>query len=150
MGKIEKIRIWTKKFLAIFYKKWFFQNHTDKDSFLRNEYEIFSSGTSIWYLKICDTDFWISDCFWKMADCVHVFEHFANSFHNTFNTQYISYMKRDNSCKERFKHLKRMESGSPLKSDVLMCMYVTKAKKINARNSCTKTKNSKDVQTFFH
>ena len=56
MGKIEKIRIWTKKFLAIFYKKRFFQNHTDKDSFLRNEYEIFSSGTSIWYLKICDTD----------------------------------------------------------------------------------------------
>ena len=79
MGKIEKIRILTKdEILAIFHKKWFFQNHADKDSFLRNEYEIFSSGTSIWYLKICNTDFWISDCFWNMADCVHLFGHFAN------------------------------------------------------------------------
>ena len=42
-----------------------------------------------------------------------------DNLHKPRNTFHI--MKRENLCKERFKHPKRMKSGSPLKSDVYVC-----------------------------
>ena len=80
-AKIWVMLIKTVIFLLFFTKTWFFQNHAGTDFFFINEAkeaEIWSNVTSMWYLKICGTDFRIFDFFWKYGRFVQNFGHFAN------------------------------------------------------------------------
>mgnify|MGYP001794663806 CR=1 FL=1 len=47
----------TVKFLVFFRKTRFSENHAVTDVFFKNEARRYKFGPSIWYLKICGTDF---------------------------------------------------------------------------------------------